>query len=314
MPATTPDESPVPSAGIAVPATAVPAAAATASVDDVQELPPAKSAKRSPLPAMLAALALIAGVVIAVLVLNSGGSSTARGQPFLSAAEPVPTNHVTGNGTANIHLDGDVMSVSLDTNGLLDGQPHALHIHAGGKGICPPGSAARPHNGHLTIATLDGIKYYGPPQVSMTLTGDTSVKSIVAFGRYPRAGDIRYSRQITIPAGVADAIRAGDAVVVVHGIDYNHNGLYDNILDRSDLSSALPGESTAPALCGSLKSTRSASAPGSAGLTAMTYTVSLHRYVAQSATPAPGFAALCHLLGRDVAALGERRPNAGSPS
>ena len=38
-----------------------------------------------------------------------------------------------------------------------------MHIHAGAKGECPPASAARPHNGHLTISTTDGINYYGPP-------------------------------------------------------------------------------------------------------------------------------------------------------
>ena len=55
-------------------------------------------------------------------------------------------------------------------------------------------------------------------------------------------GDIRYTRAVTVPPGVAAAIRAGNAVIVVHGIDYDHNGIYDNILDRSDLDSSLPGE------------------------------------------------------------------------
>jgi hypothetical protein len=41
-------------------------------------------------------------------------------------------------------------------------------------------------------------------------------------------------------------------VVVIHGADYNHNGVYDNGLDRSDLERSLPGELTTPALCGRL--------------------------------------------------------------
>ena len=41
-------------------------------------------------------------------------------------------------------------------------------------------------------------------------------------------------------------------MLVVHGIDYNHNGIYDGVLERSDLDRSLTGESTAPALCGPL--------------------------------------------------------------
>ena len=76
----------------------------------------------------------------------------------------MPTNRVTGDGSATVHLNGDVASVTVDTNGLLNGQPHAMHIHAGGKGLCPPASAARLHNGNRAISTTNGIPYYGPPQ------------------------------------------------------------------------------------------------------------------------------------------------------
>jgi hypothetical protein len=55
---------------------------------------------------------------------------------------------------------------------------------------------------------------------------------------------------------VASYIRENNAVLVVHGVDYNHNGLYDGTLDRSDLNRSIPGEATAPALCGPLKGTR----------------------------------------------------------
>ena len=137
----------------------------------------------------LAAVVLV--VVVVVVVIASGGSSKPQGQPFGAAAQPVPTNHVTGSGTASVRLNGDVAAVTIDTNGLLNGSPHAMHIHAGGKGVCPPASAARAHNGHLAISTTDGIKFYGPPQVSLTSSGDTSPKSIVDFARYPTVGAIK---------------------------------------------------------------------------------------------------------------------------
>ncbi len=236
--------------------------------------------------------ALVAVVAVAVGVLGGGGSSShasssqastsnptskagGPGRRFVAVTRPVPTNRVTGTGSATLRVSGNTVQVTLDTNGLLNGEPHAMHIHAGGKGVCPPAGAARPHNGHLSISTTDGITYYGPPEAALTLSGDTSPKSIIDFARYPHVGDIRYTRTITVPPGVAAAIRGGDAVIVVHGIDYNGNGIYDNVLDRSELSNALPGEATAPALCGPLFNGQTASAPGGSG---GVYTASLHVY------------------------------------
>jgi Protein kinase domain len=281
---------------------------------------PPSPLRRYRLPA-LAVLVLVIGGIVAVIVASSGGSknkaaqsthSTAStpakpaGQPFASAEKPVPTNHVTGNGAATVRLKGDVAFVTVDTNGLLNGAAHALHIHAGGRGTCPPASAARPHNGHLAISTGDGIQFYGPPRVALTTRGDTSGRSIVAFARYPTLGDIRYTRRISLPPGVAAAIRDHNAVLVVHGIDYNHNGVYDNVLDRSDLNPALPGEATAPALCGPLASAKTASVPGGGHNVATTYTVTLHRFVALAAAPTSSFSLLCHLIGVDAAALADR--------
>ena len=258
--------------------------------------------KRSRLP-IFAGLALIVAAAIVVIVLVSGGgSSTPKGEPFSAAAKPVPTNRVTGDGSATVHLNGDVVSVTVDTNGLLNGQPHAMHIHAGGKGLCPPASAARLHNGNRAISTTNGIPYYGPPRVSLTTTGDTSPDSRVALPRYPRVGDIRYTRAVTVPTGVAAAIRAGDAVIVVHGIDYDHNGIYDNILDRSELDSSLPGEATAPALCGTLVPTKNASVSGGT-----TYAVTFHRTVVAAVAQGSSFALLCHLIGVDTTVLSDRR-------
>ncbi len=55
---------------------------------------------------------------------------------------------------------------------------------------------------------------------------------------------------MTVTPIVASYLRKNNAVVVVHGIDYNKNGVYDGVLERSDIDRSLTGESTAPALCG----------------------------------------------------------------
>jgi serine/threonine protein kinase len=268
--------------------------------------PAGRSPKRYRVPGLVA-LVLIVGAVVAVVVLGSSGSSPPAGKPFVSTAQPVPTNRVTGSGTATVRLLGDTVTVTLDTHGLLNGSPHAMHIHAGGKGICPPASAARRHNGHLSISTTDGIKFYGPPQVSLTSSGDTSPKSIIDFARYPSVGNIHYTRTFTIPPGVADAIRAQNAEIVVHGIDYNHNGIYDNVLDRSELNRNLPGEATAPALCGKLVGTQTTAAAGQGRSAATTYAVVLRRAVVPAATLGTGFALLCHLLAADAAIASDPR-------
>jgi serine/threonine protein kinase len=199
------------------------------------------------------AAVLVAAVVVVVLVLASG-SSTPSGRLSSSALAQVPTNHVTGSGSVTMRLNGDRAIVTLTTTGLDNGAAlvHAMHIHAGGKGECPPASAARPHNGHLTISTTDGINYYGPPVQALTTRGDTSPTSILAFPRFPTGGAIHYSRTITLPASVVNYIRENNAVIVVHGIDYDGTGIYSGVLDKSDLDPALPGTATAPALCGVL--------------------------------------------------------------
>jgi serine/threonine protein kinase len=215
--------------------------------------------------AMIAAiLASAVGIIIAVAVLGSSGSSNdtpnpaaskpaaPAGLPLNGDLAPVPTNHVDGVGDAKVRLNGTLATVTVNTSGLLD-SVHAMHIHAGTKGQCPPGSAARNHGGHLTIGTKDGVPWYGPPVTSLTTRGDTTPKSILAFRRFRSGSTIHYERSIRVSKVVAAQIRTHNAVLVVHGIDWNRNGIYDNeALNRSDLRRSLPGEITAPALCGEL--------------------------------------------------------------
>jgi hypothetical protein len=234
--------------------------------------PPGRSGSRTGLlvAAVLVPLAII-GVVIA-LVAGSGSSKKKHTATTPPAGElgsatlaPVPTNHVVGSGEVSVRLNGRTASVTLRADGLINGAPHLMHIHAGGIGACPPASAARIHNGHLALTTVDGLKYYGPPQASLTVTGDTSAASYLAFPRFPNVGNIQYTRTLTLPAKLAGQVREDNAVIVVHGIDYNGNGIYDNVLSHSELLPTVPSEATAPALCGPLVRAMHASAGGAGG-------------------------------------------------
>jgi hypothetical protein len=240
----------------------------------------------------LALVVLIGAGVAAVIVLASGSSSTPPGGQRLAAvASPVPTNRVTGSGNATVELQGNVATVSLSTGGLLNGSPHLLHIHAGGLGVCPSASAARLHNGHLAISTGDGIKFYGPPEVALTVTGDTSPKSNLAFPRFPSVGAINYKRTVVVTPAVASLIRGGNAVIVVHGIDYDHTGTYDEALGRSDLASQFTGDSTAPALCGNLASSQTAASTQSQQ--GAIYEASLSSYSPSQSDPARALLLFC---------------------
>ncbi len=198
-----------------------------------------------------AALVLVAAAVVAVL-LASG--STRAGNASTGTLAQVPTNHVTGSGNATISLNGDQAVVTVNTKELDRNAPlvHLMHIHAGGKGECPPASAAQLHNGHLSISTENGAGYYGPPVQSLTTSGDTSAASILAFPRYLSGGTLHYERTITLPAAVVTEIRLNHAVIVVHGVDYDGSGIYSGVLGLSEEAKSLPQTATAPALCGKL--------------------------------------------------------------
>ena len=68
--------------------------------------------------------------------------------------------------------------------------------------------------------------------------------------------------------------------MIIHGIDYNKNGVYDGVLDRSDLNPQLNGETTAPALCGRLLT-----AQGAAGTTAQRRTPGADRSTRRRCAP-----------------------------
>jgi hypothetical protein len=185
---------------------------------------------------------VVAAAAAAIVITSGSGSGAAKGKLSQTALAEVPTNRVTGSGEATVRLDGDSAEITVTTNGLDNGGElvHLMHIHGGGKGECPPASAARLHNNHLAISTTDGINYYGPPVQALTTHGDTSVASILAFRRFPSGGNLHYSRTIVLPAKVAAEVRADDAVIVVHGTDYDGSGIYSGVLDASELSKSVP--------------------------------------------------------------------------
>lgn len=177
-------------------------------------------------------------------------------------------NSLNNSGTGGhfvVTVQGTRLNVSGTVHRAAPNLVHAQHIHFGAQARheCPTNRDDKKRDFRLT--TLEGAPAYGPVAVSLTTKGDTSPRSVLAVDRYLKAqrnGMYRYERHNVMihttaqqnASAVAKAIRQGQGVVVVHGVDFNANGKYDvQGAGKSDLNPALPEEATAPAACGVLR-------------------------------------------------------------
>jgi hypothetical protein len=216
---------------------------------------------------------LLAGMVAAGAVVAGTIAMTAPGNAATAAHRDADGQHrhhhgtvvdgrlntlnnsgVTGHGM--ITVEGRKMFVRYDASKLAPGLPHAAHIHYGAQARheCPTYRDDTNHDFRLNVA--EGLPEYGPIAKSLTTRGDTSPASALAVDRFPTApkGVVHYRRLITTDKAVARAVRMGEGVLVVHGVDYNNNGKYDFAgAGPSELNPKLPAEATDPAVCGVLR-------------------------------------------------------------
>jgi hypothetical protein len=167
-------------------------------------------------------------------------------------AELNPLNRSGAEGHAMLEKEGTKkVETEIHTKGLAPKLPHAQHIHGFKKAVseCPTLALSGRDN---LITTVEGVPAYGPIQVSLTTTGDTSPKSALAVDRFPVAnanGTVNYERTLMVSADVAKNL--GKKAIVQHGVDLNDNGKYDfEAAGKSELDPSLPQEATIPATCG----------------------------------------------------------------
>lgn len=211
---------------------------------------------------------MIAAAAFPLLTMSAASAAEGSAQAELT---PVPVNPVDGSGQAMAEISGTNLSFTLAAQGLLDGSPHAAHIHFGAdaRNECPTAddnnaealegeSAPEQH-----FTTTEGAPAYGPIVVSLTTEGDTSPDSGLAVERFAATGDFEYSRgDVQVSEDVGQAIVDGKGVVVVHGVDYDGDGAYSaGERGVSDLDPSLPGEATDPALCGVLEASQMGEMP-----------------------------------------------------
>jgi hypothetical protein len=183
-------------------------------------------------------------------------------------------NFSGADGTATATVKNQkIENITVNATGLAPDAPHAIHIHYGdqARNECPTMAEATNFrtDGTKRLSTADGLPAYGPIVVSLTTTGDTTPASGLALDRFPTStgGNLFYSRdkiEFTDVAGtgyegtgtakqIADSIREGEGVLVIHGNDYNDNGMYDfESAGKSELDPAFPAEGTDPTACGVL--------------------------------------------------------------
>jgi hypothetical protein len=200
------------------------------------------------------AIAALACSAAAAPFIGGLSSASADRGDVVAKLRPVALNGVHGAGTAWVDVEGTHIEVTMGAAGLLADAPHAAHIHFGAEARheCP--AATDDTDGSGTLTTTEGAPAYGAVVVSLTKSGDTSPASALAVDRFDTAphGRLSYQRGgIDVSPDVARAIVAGEAVIVVHGVDHDGDGVYDGDTP-SDLDPALPTEATDPALCGAL--------------------------------------------------------------
>lgn len=196
-----------------------------------------------------------AGILTTANATQSVATSSER--PLLNkvSGQLNPLNNSGVVGKAVVKSKGRHIHVKVRARNLAPDLPHAQHIHFGAQARheCP--TIADDNNGDFRLTTSEGAPAYGPIRVSLTTRGDTSAASGLAVNRFPTASDgtVFYKRATRTGKKVARAIRRGNAVVVLHGVDYNDNGKYDfRSAGKSELDKSLPAEATDPASCGVL--------------------------------------------------------------
>ncbi|MEO7130212.1 MAG: hypothetical protein ABIZ07_02420 [Dermatophilaceae bacterium] len=196
---------------------------------------------------------LLLAIAAAALPLAAAPAALADGGTTYQATMD-QINNSGGSGMFTIQVKGDQATIKGHVSGLattfMGGPyPHAEHIHADGKGTCPGPSADA--NGDGIVDTVEGQPAYGKVATSLTTSGDSSPKSAVAVKRFPSGGAYDYNRTITLDSTTMTALKSGNAVIVVHGLDpANLSKKAQNA--KSNLDPALPLAATAPALCGVL--------------------------------------------------------------
>ena len=174
---------------------------------------------------------------------DAGGRCAASGGEAVVRVlrEPSPAQAARSPGRVDAAAPGAAGTATLDD--------HVQHVHGGAQGQCPTMSADKDGDG--VISTTEGGPSYGGIQTTLSTSGDTSPAAGTTLEVAPAGGSFDYSRTFEMNQPTIDALKAGTAVIVVHGLDpATLPAAAQN--EPSDLVPSLPLAATSPALCGTL--------------------------------------------------------------
>lgn len=200
--------------------------------------------------------ALLAVPTLAMGLLAMGGApAMADGADGTYSTNLGQLSGTTGTGSFTVTVEGNQATVDLQVSGLaetfMDGPyPHVQHIHGGAQGTCPTMDADE--NGDGILSTTEGAPFYGGILSTIGTSGDTSAAAGLDLSLAGQGGNYTIQRSFEINQETQDALKAGTAVMVVHGLDPATSSSEEAFNAPSDLEPSLPLGATSPALCGTL--------------------------------------------------------------
>src|SRR3954454_9034100 len=226
----------------------------------------------------LAAVAAVGAMGLPVLAAVPASAADSGGQSYQATLSAVPLNGQTSaSGTLMLTLNGNSATITESASGLaatFQGSPfpHVQHIHGGANGACPTRSADA--NGDGLITTTEGQPSYGPILTTLSTSGGTTPADGTNTKTAPSGSSFQYSRTISLDSATMQSIKAGTAVIVVHGLN-PATAPKAATTEKSELVPSLPQAATAPALCGQLTAAQTGSVPSGGAATGGGGTVGL---------------------------------------
>jgi len=201
------------------------------------------------------------------LLAMPGIASAADGSSY--QAQLAQVNGSGASGTFMLALNGSSATITEHVSGLASTfnnapYPHVQHIHIGAKGECPTMSADTSGDG--VISTTEGGPSYGAIGTTLSTSGDTSPAAGTTLTVAPSGGSFDYSRTFDLDGATLASVKAGTAVIVVHGLDPAKLPAAAQA-EKSDLVPSLPLAATSPALCGTLTASQMSSMPNGSAAT-----------------------------------------------
>jgi hypothetical protein len=213
---------------------------------------------------LLAAPSIAMGIAVLAMPGIASAADATSYQAKLGAL-----NGSSGSGSVTIQLSGDQATVTEKVSGLAKTfsgapYPHVQHIHIGAKGQCPTTAADTDKDG--VISTTEGGPSYGAIGATLSTSGDTSPAAGTTLTVAPSGDAFSYNRTFTLDAASLASLKAGTAVVVVHGLDPATLPAAAQS-KPSDLVPSLPLAATSPALCGTLTASQMSNMPSGSAAT-----------------------------------------------